>query len=169
MSDLVERLRKQAWQRSGAPKMDAGHTKMLEWEAADEIERLEGLLKNEVALGYEMLSDQIQEKDAEIERLLEATPDRYYEVNAWCDRLQAEIERLTEQLHYANGTCDLAMKHRDAAEAEIERLRASVKELASRLDETRRWEVIETLSYDGRRLAVRGESGETAKEEEKDQ
>jgi hypothetical protein len=40
MSDIVERLREQAWRRSGAPKMDAGHTKMLEWEAADEIERL---------------------------------------------------------------------------------------------------------------------------------
>ena len=38
---IVERLREQAWRRSGAPKMDAGHTKMLEWEAADEIERLQ--------------------------------------------------------------------------------------------------------------------------------
>jgi hypothetical protein len=41
MTDIVERLRKQAWQRSGAPKMDAGHSKMLEWMAADEIERLQ--------------------------------------------------------------------------------------------------------------------------------
>jgi archaellum component FlaC len=41
MTDVLERLREQAWRRSGAPKMDAGHTKMLEWEAADEIERLE--------------------------------------------------------------------------------------------------------------------------------
>ena len=42
MSDIVERLRKQAWRRSGAPKMEAGHAKMLEWEAADEIEKLRG-------------------------------------------------------------------------------------------------------------------------------
>ena len=42
MTDIVERLRAQAWRRSGAPKMDAGHTKMLEWEAADDIERLKG-------------------------------------------------------------------------------------------------------------------------------
>ena len=40
MSDIVERLREKAWRRSGAPKMEAGHAKMLEWEAADEIERL---------------------------------------------------------------------------------------------------------------------------------
>ena len=44
LADEIERLREQAWRRSGAPKMDAGHTKMLEWEAADEIERLRGLL-----------------------------------------------------------------------------------------------------------------------------
>lgn len=42
-SNLVERLREQAWRRSGAPKMDAGHTKMLEWEAADVIERLRAI------------------------------------------------------------------------------------------------------------------------------
>ena len=38
----------------------------------------------------------------------------------------AEIERLREQLHYANGVCDLAMKHRDKAEDEIERLRSEI-------------------------------------------
>jgi len=41
--------------------------------------------------------------------------------------LRAEIKRLREQLHYANGTCDLAMKHRDEAEAEIERLRMALE------------------------------------------
>jgi hypothetical protein len=44
VTDIVERLRDQAWRRSGAPKMDAGHTKMLEWEAADEIARLQAAL-----------------------------------------------------------------------------------------------------------------------------
>ena len=48
--DLEERLRKQAWHRSGAPKMDAGHTKMLEWEAAAEIERLRGVCKDKTEL-----------------------------------------------------------------------------------------------------------------------
>ena len=41
-----------------------------------------------------------------------------------------EIERLRAQLHYANGTCDLAMKHRDVAEAEVERLRSLCESLA---------------------------------------
>lgn len=50
MTDIVERLRKQAWQRSGAPKMDAGHTKMLEWEAAAEIERLLRACKDKTEL-----------------------------------------------------------------------------------------------------------------------
>ena len=35
-----------------------------------------------------------------------------------------EIERLHDEAHYAKGVCDLAMKHRDIAEAEVERLRA---------------------------------------------
>ena len=33
-----------------------------------------------------------------------------------------EIERLREELHYCNGTCDLAMKHRDIAEAKVRAL-----------------------------------------------
>ena len=36
--------------------------------------------------------------------------------------LRAEIDRLREELHYCKGTCDLAMKHRDIAEAEVKRL-----------------------------------------------
>jgi len=49
--------------------------------------------------------------------------------------LQAEIERLTEQLHYANGTGDLAMKHRDIAEAKIARLTAERDGLRKLLDD----------------------------------
>ena len=53
MTDIAERLREQAWRRSGAPKMDAGHTKLLEWEAADEIERLrERVAALQAELGY---------------------------------------------------------------------------------------------------------------------
>ena len=46
-----------------------------------------------------------------------------------CDgpMLLAEIERLREELHYSKGTCELAIKHRDAAEVEIEQLRESDK------------------------------------------
>jgi hypothetical protein len=43
--------------------------------------------------------------------------------------LAAEVERLREALHYCNGTADLSMKHRDAAEAEVERLRERVAKL----------------------------------------
>ena len=32
-----------------------------------------------------------------------------------CER-HAEITRLRDEFHYANGVCNLAMKHRDAAE-----------------------------------------------------
>jgi hypothetical protein len=48
-----------------------------------------------------------------------------------CGRAAAEIKQLKEQLHYANGTCDLAIKHRDAAEAENERMRTALKEAQS--------------------------------------
>lgn len=40
------------------------------------------------------------------------------------ERLRARVASLEESLHYANGTADLAMKHRDDAEkrgAELER------------------------------------------------
>jgi hypothetical protein len=38
-------------------------------------------------------------------------------------RLRVENERLKEELHYSNGCCELAMKHRDIAEAEVEQLK----------------------------------------------
>jgi hypothetical protein len=46
MTSITEQLREQAWRRSGAPKMNSGHTKMVEWMAADEIERLHALCDN---------------------------------------------------------------------------------------------------------------------------
>jgi hypothetical protein len=36
------------------------------------------------------------------------------------------IERLEEQLHYANGVANLAMKHRDYAEQRVEKLEAAL-------------------------------------------
>jgi len=46
------------------------------------------------------------------------------ETLAEIERLRARVASLEESLHYANGTADLAMKHRDDAEkrvAELER------------------------------------------------
>lgn len=40
-----------------------------------------------------------------------------------------EIERLSEDLHYTRGTCDLAMKHRDIAEAQLVALSAENERL----------------------------------------
>ena len=52
-------------------------------------------------------------------------------------RLSAELAETKEALHYANGTCELAIQHRDAAEAaarrdakEIARLREALKKIA---------------------------------------
>jgi len=41
-----------------------------------------------------------------------------------CKKAADRIVELEESLHLANGTADLAMKHRDEAEAENARLRA---------------------------------------------
>jgi hypothetical protein len=45
-------------------------------------------------------------------------------------KLRAEIEQLKQDLHFANGVADLAMKHRDEAEARVEQLRAALMEIA---------------------------------------
>jgi len=41
MSDIVERLRRKVFH---GPTMEASHTKTVEWQAADEIERLRAAL-----------------------------------------------------------------------------------------------------------------------------
>ena len=43
MDDIVERLRKKVCR---GPTMQASHTKTVEWLAADEIERLRGVLED---------------------------------------------------------------------------------------------------------------------------
>lgn len=43
-----------------------------------------------------------------------------------CSVLEAERDQAYESLHYANGTAELAMKHRDEAESVIEQIRALV-------------------------------------------
>lgn len=49
--------------------------------------------------------------------------------------LKAEIDELKTALHYCNGTCDLAMKHRDVAEAEVKRLQGEIDVLLSKSKE----------------------------------
>jgi hypothetical protein len=130
MTDIVERLRLSVTRGHEPTDEDA-------IEAADEIERL---LAQHNADGRAL---EFSENDRE--RLREATPERFYEIEAWNDNLRAEIERsdkawremidgrdaeigrLREEVHYAKGTCDLAMKHRDVTEAEIERLREQTR------------------------------------------
>ena len=58
------------------------------------------------------------------------------------DALRAELADVKEQLHYANGTCDLAMKHRNTAEAaarqdaeKIARLRLALKGMLRYLED----------------------------------
>jgi hypothetical protein len=66
---------------------------------------------------------ELTEAHTEVERLKDA---RKMLLLCEGDRkeMAAEIERLQDEAHYAKGTCDLAMKHRDEAEAEVERLKA---------------------------------------------
>jgi chaperonin cofactor prefoldin len=47
--------------------------------------------------------------------------------------LLQEIKRLEDEAHYNRGVCELAMKQRDEAEAEIERLHAERNEFENRL------------------------------------
>ena len=65
MSDLVERLRKKV---ERFITMEATHTKTLEWEAADEIERLRNVLEN-VEQARVLQGKAIIDADKEIERL----------------------------------------------------------------------------------------------------
>ena len=44
-------------------------------------------------------------------------------------RLQGEVEELQDTAHYANGTAELAMKHRDEAESQL----SEARELLERL------------------------------------
>jgi hypothetical protein len=80
------------------------------------------------------------------------------------DRLAAAVEKLTnerdearEVAHYANGTADLAMKHRDKAEASLATTRETIAKLREALESllpaARAWEFAETRTYcygDGR-------------------
>jgi hypothetical protein len=59
------------------------------------------------------------------------TIEQLHELADWqrgeIERLQAELAEAQETAHYANGVADLAMKHRDAAEADAARLRSALE------------------------------------------
>lgn len=51
------------------------------------------------------------------------------------DALEKRVAELEAQAHYANGTCELAIQHRDSAEARVEKLEAQVAEARVLLDD----------------------------------
>lgn len=48
--------------------------------------------------------------------------------------LEEDIEHYKEDAHYANGVADLAMKHRDEAEAKVDDLEAEIVRLKAKCD-----------------------------------
>jgi hypothetical protein len=60
----------------------------------------------------------IREKEALVARCCEWTK-LYSEQQERAERVEARVAALEESLHYANGVAELAMKHRDAAEARV--------------------------------------------------
>ena len=61
--------------------------------------------------------------------------------DAEIEALRAEIAEARDGWHMANGTADLAMKHRDAAEARAERLAEALREMIELREATQRGEV----------------------------
>lgn len=66
---------------------------------------------------------QSEQDAANITRVAQVNFDQYQIERAERDRLRAELAEAKDSAHYANGVAELAMKHRDAAEAELARLR----------------------------------------------
>lgn len=56
-------------------------------------------------------------------------------VSSATEALRAEVAEARDGWHMANGTADLAMKHRDAAEARAERLAEALREIAASAEE----------------------------------
>ena len=61
-----------------------------------------------------------------VPELMSKACDEINQLRAERDALNARISAMEESTHYANGCADLAMKHRDIAEAELAALRARI-------------------------------------------
>jgi hypothetical protein len=59
------------------------------------------------------------------------------------DALRSEVEQLKQSVHYCNGTADLAIQHRDAAEAEATELRETLADLAEHAASVDTWPSME--------------------------
>jgi len=65
-----------------------------------------------------------------VPELMSKACDEINQLRAERDALNARISAMEESTHYASGCADLAMKHRDIAEAELAALRARIEEAA---------------------------------------
>lgn len=65
MTDIVERLRRKVFH---GPTMEAAHTRTVEWQAADEIERLRADL-HEADEEFSLLQNDLGQALTEIDRL----------------------------------------------------------------------------------------------------
>lgn len=63
--------------------------------------------------------------------LCDAAADEIERLTAENERMRGEIQTANDGWHYADGCAELAMKHRDEAETEIERLRGVLNDIAS--------------------------------------
>ena len=89
----------------------------LSFRISDTVERWDKQ-RNEAA-------DRIEQLDASSEGWKEIA-DEYFDA---IGERNTRIEKLEEQIHYANGVADLAMKHRDYAEQRVEKLEAALRDV----------------------------------------
>ena len=66
-----------------------------------------------------------------VPKLMSKACDEINQLRAERDALNARISAMEESTHYASGCADLAMKHRDIAEAELAALRARIDDAAT--------------------------------------
>ena len=79
---------------------------------------------------YGEAADRIEQLDASSEGWKEIA-DEYFDA---IGERNTRIEKLEEQIHYANGVADLAMKHRDYAEQRVEKLEAALLDVGIACD-----------------------------------
>lgn len=89
------------------------------------------------AAANEELRREIRTKDARIAELEDHAILATLAKNN--EALRKELAEAKEQLHYANGVCDLSMQHRNAAEAALAAANARIAELDAKVKEANRW------------------------------